>query len=213
MRNLTTTLCLTFAVLLGSVGNSESAFAENNLFVQIKLKNGISFVLPRNWKIIDNNTKTTLEASVASRIKLPINTSLPFAANLYNHKNSTVAMVNVRIYPEMDVYQRDVSALNKQSVNDFDKELKINITDGVRPLGIEVTNWYGTKIVRINGKFFLSTQYRRTSAIDPLKYFRVNLVRLLDGKHSYTLTVSYEEGSGYLLKPIIEKIRHSIKSP
>ena len=122
-------------------------------------------------------------------------------------------MANVRIYPEMDVYQRDVRAVNDQSIKVVDEELRSNLLKGVGAFGAEVTNWYGTKRISINRKLFLSTRYRRTSVGDPLKFFRVNLLRLLDGQHSYTLTVSYEEGSEHLLKPIIEKIRHSITSP
>ena len=80
-------------------------------------------------------------------------------------------------------------------------------------IGGEVTHWYGTEKVRVNQKVYLLSKYRRRSAINPNLYFRVSLLRLLEGEKSFTLTMSYEEENEYFLKPIIEYVIDSVKTP
>ena len=179
-------------------------------FVLIKLDNGLSFNLPKNWLVFDSNTKTTLEASVASRFTIDVSSNLPFAANLYNSRNQTIAMVNVRVYPQMDIHQHEVVQLTDSQISEFDDELKQNITKGVASSGARVTTWYGTEKIRVRNKIFLLSKYRRTSAIQTNTYFRVSLMRLLHGKHSFTLTLSYNETEEYLLRPIIEYMMKTV---
>jgi|TARA_B110000503_G_scaffold133841_1_gene211940 hypothetical protein len=182
-----------------------------NLYVHFKLTNGISFDLPKNWRVIDSNTRTTLDASVAARHPVKIHSSLPFAANLYNSNNQTIGIMNIRVYPTMDVTQNEVVNLNSSSLNEFNKQLRSSISNGVKLAGGKLTEWYGTEKVNVNGKVYLLSKYKRQSAFNPNLYFKVNLLRLLDGQNSFTLTLSYEEKVKYFLKPIIDKIRSSIQ--
>ena len=180
-------------------------------FVSIKLSNGIYFELPRNWKVFDLNTKTTLEASVAARLPIKINSSLPFAANLYNTRNQTIGIMNIRLYPDIKFKQQDISRLTFQDILDFNNLLKKNITKGVNLAGGTITNWYGTEKIKIRNKVYLLSKYRRRSAINTNSFFKVSLLRLLDGRNSFTLTLSYEEKEEYLLKPIIVYIMKSVR--
>ena len=182
-----------------------------NPFVSIKLSNGIYFELPRNWKVFDLNTKTTLESSVAARFPIKINSNLPFAANLYNTRNQTIGIMNIRLYPDIKFKQQDVSRLTFQDILDFNNLLKKNITKGVNLAGGTVTNWYGTEKIKIRNKVYLLSKYRRSSAINKNSFFKVSLLRLLDGRNSFTLTLSYEEKEEYLLKPIIVYIMKSVR--
>ena len=181
-------------------------------FVSIKLKNGISFELPRNWVVIDLNTKTTLEASVAARFPIDVNSTLPFAANLYNSKKQTIGMINVRVYPDIEIYQHEVLNLTAVEISEINNVLQENIMEGVVSSGSTLTDWYGTEKIKIRDKVYLLSKYRRRSGINPNNFFRVSLVRLLHGRHSFTLTLSYEEKEQYLLDPIIEYIMNSIRS-
>lgn len=199
-------ICFSFLAIL----HASFSFADNP-FVTIRLVNGIMFELPKNWVVIDTNTKTTLEASVAARIPIDINTSLPFAANLYNFENKTIGLINVRVYPDMDFYQQDVKNMSPLAVKEFDAILQKNIALGVLSSGHKVTNWMGTEKIIIEDRIFLLSRYRRQSGLDPNRFFRVGLLRLLDGKNSFTLTLSYEEKEHYLLYPIINKIMNSTR--
>ena len=183
-----------------------------NLYVHFKLTNGISFDLPKNWRVIDTNTRTTLDASVVARYPVKIHSSLPFAANLYNSNNQTIGIMNIRVYPTMDVSQNEVINLNSSSLNEFNKQLRSSISNAVKLAGGQLIEWYGTEKVQIKQKVYLLTKYKRRSALDRNKYFKVSLLRLLDRNSSFTLTTSYDESNEFLLKPITNVIINSIET-
>lgn len=143
---------------------------------------------------------------------MEIHSSLPFAANLYNSNNQTIGIMNIRVYPTMDVSQNEVINLNSSTLYEFNNQLRSSISNGVKLGGGQLTDWYGTEKVKVNGKYFLLSKYKRQSAFNPNLYFNVSLLRLLDGQNSFTLTLSYEEKVQYFLKPIIDKIRSSIQT-
>ena len=138
-----------------------------NLYVHFKLTNGISFDLPKNWRVIDSNTRTTLDASVAARYPVKIHSSLPFAANLYNSNNQTIGIMNIRVYPTMNVSQNEVINLNSSSLNEFNKQLRSSISNGVNLAGGQLIEWYGTEKVNVNRKIYLLSEYKRQSAFNP----------------------------------------------
>ena len=172
---------LFFSLLLLFCLNINSQLQAQSPYISIKLSNGIVFDLPKNWRVFDMNTRTTLEAFAYSKNPIKINSELPFAANLYNSNNQTIGIMNIRVYPGMDVSQN-------------------------------VVEWYGTEKVQIKQKVYLLTKYKRRSALDRNKYFKVSLLRLLDRNSSFTLTTSYDESNEFLLKPITNVIINSIET-
>lgn len=181
-------------------------------FVSFKLQNGVSFELPRNWKVIDWNTRTTLDAAVAAIQPTDLNSELPFAANLYDYTNKTIALMNVRIYPDMDVYQHEVFKFSRSDLFEIDAALEQSLRKAGDTSGFILTNWYGTERIVIGNKIYLISKYRRTSRANPTSFFRVSLLRLLDGKKSFTVTHSYQEKQEFLLRPIVDHIIKSVKT-
>ena len=98
-----------------------------------------------------------------------------------------------------------------QDLRDFNNLVKKNITKGVKLAGTSVTNWYGTEKIKIRNKVYLLSKYRRRSVSNTNNFFKVSLLRLLDGRNSFTLTLSYKEKEEYLLKPIIVYIMNSVR--
>ena len=106
------------------------------------------------------------------KIRLKINSELPFAANLYNSNNQTIGIMNIRVYPDMDVSQNEVINLFDTTViKQFDEQLRNSISEGVKLGGGEVVEWYGTEKVMIKQKVYLLTKYKRRSVLDRNKYF------------------------------------------
>ena len=210
MKKFFTIMMAVFLLTFGEVKNVANA---ENLFVTVNLHNGISIQVPRNWQALDQSSRITLEASTASRLQLPADANMSFAANLYNQDNVTIGITNVNIYPDMDFYQKDVLELDDYGLNEFDEAINQSISDGLKRSGLMVTHWYGTRKVKIRNKVFLVSSYRRTSAVNKESFFKVRMVRLLDGKNSLTLTLSFEEKTAFLLEPIIEKMQNSIIIP
>lgn len=204
---------LFFSLLLLYCLNINSQLQAQSPYISIKLSNGIVFDLPKNWRVFDMNTRTTLEAFAYSKNPIKINSEVPFAANLYNSNNQTIGIMNIRVYPGMDVSQNEVIHLFDSTVmKQFNEQLRNSISEGVKLSGGKVVEWYGTEKVQIKQKVYLLTKYKRRSALDRNKYFKVSLLRLLDRNSSFTLTTSYDESNELLLKPITNVIINSIET-
>jgi hypothetical protein len=205
-RKLTLFLVCAFEIALILFVAAKSANADSP-YAKINLSNGISFELPKNWMVIDQSTKTTLEASVIAQAPVPVGSSLPFAANLFNAKKQTIAMANIRIYPHQTVTQREITQLSNLDLKSYNNEMERELRAAKT---LQLKSWFGTKKMTINNKTFLVTSYKRASTIRTNTFFIVTLYRLLNAKRSFTLTLSYDEKQTKLLKPIVNYVANSL---
>ena len=205
-RKLTLFLVCAFEIALILFVAGKSANADFP-YARINLSNGISFELPKNWMVIDQSTKTTLEASVIAQAPVPVGSSLPFAANLFNAQKQTIAMANIRIYPYQTVTQREITQLSNLDLKSYNNEMERELRAAK---ALQVKSWLGTKKMTINNKTFLVTSYKRASTIRTNTFFIVTLYRLLNAKRSFTLTLSYDEKQTKLLKPIVNYVANSL---
>jgi hypothetical protein len=205
-RKLTLVLVCAFEIALILFVAAKSANADSP-YAKINLSNGISFELPKNWMVIDQSTKTTLEASVVAQAPVPVGSSLPFAANLFNAKKQTIAMANIRIYPHQTVTQREITQLSNLDLKSYNNEMERELRAAKT---LQLKSWFGTKKMTINNKTFLVTSYKRASTIRTNTFFIVTLYRLLNAKRSFTLTLSYDEKQTKLLKPIVNYVANSL---
>jgi hypothetical protein len=210
MKSIIRKLWLILVIVLICQSNLKPSYA-NDPFVTITLKSGLSFQLPENWVVLDQSTKTTLQASVVSRVPIAISSSLPFAASLYDWNEQTIAMINVRVYPDNDVLQNEVVQLNDAEVVQLNDLFQSLVPPALSKIGASVTHWYGTSKQNIHSKIYLRTDYRRTSTFKSDTFFRVTLLRFLSAEKSFTLTLSYDEKHEVLLDPIINRIGQSLQ--
>lgn len=200
---------LFFALLLCSA----TSFAAGN-YVSLALPKSVTVELPRNWVAITKNSRITLDALVEAKYALnnlpqPVS-DLAFGANLYNDQNKTIAIFNIRYYPDMEISQADASAATASDTNDLDNELHKNIMEFGPNAGTHVTTWIGTRKTKINGFTAFITEYNR-AGIGGNKPFRVRLVRIFNEGKSFTITVSYQNDLELMLRPICDKIIQSIQ--
>lgn len=210
MKSVIKKLWLILVIVLICQSNLKPSYADDP-FVTITLKSGLTFDLPKNWVVLDQRTKTTLQASVVSRMPIAISSDLPFAANLYDWNEQTIAMINVRVYPDNEVLQNQVNQLNADEVTQFNGHLQSFMTQSLNEIGVSITHWYGTSKQNIHSKIYLRTDYRRTSAFKSDTFFKVTLLRFLSAEKSFTLTLSYDEKHEVLLDPIINRIGQSLQ--
>lgn len=190
---------------------SDIAYGATN-FITIKLPKSVAIDLPRNWVLISNNQRITLDAWVESTFDLKnlpkIDSNLPFAANYYID-GVTAGIINARYYPDMEITQSDAKSVTASDVIDLDQELKNNMIPSMNKIGMTVTSWEGTEKRTINGVTTFVTEYHRKS-IKGSGIFRVRLVRVLAGSKSFTLTVSYLESQQLFLRNITDRIISSL---
>jgi len=202
--------CLVFLLLLNYL---PFAVATSN-FIKINLPKGVSFDLPRNWVVMSENQRITLDTSVKSGLDLAnlefIESHLPFAANYYTDNRIVVGMISFRYYPNGEISQLDVINSTLLDIIEYDAKSKKKLYQGVRAAGGEIVSYNGTVKDSINGIATLITEYRRKSFFKGKGIFRVRLVRVLAGDRSFTMIVSYHEKLAPLLKLITDRIIKSL---
>lgn len=183
-------------------------------FATVTLPKGVSIQLPKNWIVLSDNQRITLDTFVESGLDLSggqqQSSEFPFAANYYDDRGNTAGILNIRYYPQLDLSQADARSATNQDVMELDKALKENMTKEMKSFGMSITSWIGTTKTEINGITAFITEYRRAS-MKGSGDFQVRLVRVLVGDRSFTLTVSYLEPASTILRPIAERIISSLR--
>lgn len=191
--------------LCASIANASSSF------ITIHLKHGVSVDLPGNWHVLSDNQRKTLSDYVQSKTgSTDADSELNFAANYYDDNGNTAAIFNIRYYPEQEVTQSDSDTTTEADIKDFDEAIRAGTTLGIQRTGGRVLSWRGTKKQHINGIVAFVTEYRRAS-IQGGYPFRTRLIRVLNAERSFTVTVSYREDQGFLLRKICDRIIQSIR--
>jgi hypothetical protein len=131
------------------------------------------------------------------------------AATFNDDHGVTLGIVNVRFYPKLLLTQDDAREATDQDVADLDAELKKGLLESEKVFGLTVTSWAGTKKIILNGTTVFLTEYRR-KALRVEGEFNVRLVRVFSGNRSVTVTVSYLESAGIILRPISDRIINSL---
>lgn len=189
------------------------AHAANN-YVLVVLPHGVRMELPRNWEALSRNQRIALDSSVQARTEsigqFDASSDLNFAANFYDEAGKAAAIVNIRYYPEMALTQADARAAAPADVGDLDATIRSSLAQAGKVSGYTILKWFGTAPRTLSGTVAFITEYER-SAISNNGAFRVRLVRILNGRSSFTITVSYRSNQEYLLRPICDRIIASIR--
>ena len=195
--------------------HEETAVQSKNLpgdfnMQKIVQKNGMVFQLPSNWSILNSNQKMDLATSNREVHGGKVN-EIEFGANLYDTNKKCIALLNTYLYNDIDITKDEISQLSEPDIVFFDNSIKSEIQDFLVG-STSLKKWIGTKKIQINGAPFLLTEYLRTSPNDPLG-FNVRLIRYMDLKKSFTLTISYSISEEKSLRPQCDKIINSIIIP
>ena len=183
--------------------------AESN-FINIRLQHKVSIEIPKNWMLFDGSQLTTLDAFVEASGKKLSESSLPFAANLYDADGKTLAIVNVRFYPENPLKQKDCNSLTSGDLVGLDASIKKGQIDVFRELGIDDAVFDKAIRKKKNGLCIIQHAHSFSTPKDGNKIKEVRL-RIWASPRGFTVTSSYNIRQEYLLKPIVEYILNSIR--
>ncbi|MEX2374794.1 MAG: hypothetical protein WD942_04300, partial [Dehalococcoidia bacterium] len=179
-------------------------------WVRVALPFDLSVEVPANWIVLSDNARVTIQAWAETYTGGASPSDLDFAANLYDDRGNTIALLNVRYYPDLDITQAEARAATDADVADLDALLRSDLEPNLSAAGIELLEWKGTSRTDLPEVVAFVTEYRRTSIVGT-GAFRVRLVRVFNAEHSFTVTVSYHESLEALLVPITDRIINSVE--
>lgn len=179
-------------------------------FVRVPLGKGASIEVPRNWVVLSDNQRITIDTFVETKNYHQTESTLSFAANLYDDRDETIALINVWFYPDNPITQVEASQLTPSELKEIDPEMRKTVEATLKAMGVRMLNWYGSKMQVINGLYVLVHEHRHSGAGDA-GVTRVRGVRVWRSPRSFTVTLSYRERDATMLLPIINYMTNSLR--
>lgn len=196
------------SALLFSIATLPAWGASN--FVRVPLGKGASIEVPKNWVVLSGNQRTTIDTFVEAKGYRQTESTLSFAANLYDDRGKTIALVNARFYPENPITQAEARQVTSADLKEIDMEMRKVAEAPLKAMGVRLLNWYGSKMQAINGLYVLVHEHQHSGAGDA-GMTRVRGVRVWRSPRSFTVTLSYRERDTTTLLPIIDYMTNSIR--
>ncbi len=177
--------------------------AEGN-FIRIKTGDGASIQIPKNWSIINNSARTTLDASVEARgIRSP--GPLPFAANLYDENGKTLATVNIRVYQDSRLTQENCENLTEQQIKEMRDLIEKETRSSLSLLGVKDAVFESATKRSVSG--LCAIQHAHYYSLPTGKErIRETRLRIWAAPRSYTVAVAYNLRQEFILQPISNNI-------
>lgn len=202
-----------FAALLLSGGNAQAAGA----YVTLDLPGRVSVEIPRNWTVLSESQKVTLDAFVQAKTEERKKAAgddsisrLGFAANYYDEASKVASLFNVRYIAGQTVTQKELQSYTAAEMSEVNELLRPELTAGVEMVGNKVLSWQPARLTVVDGLAAILVDYRRSSPQGGA--FRVRILRVLDGPESFSVTMGYRESSDkLLLEAIADRVLRTVK--
>ncbi len=198
---------LLLGLLLGIVASP--LLAASN-FVRVPLGKGASIEVPKNWVVLSGNQRTTIDSFVEAKGYRLTESTLSFAANLYDDRGKTLALVNARFYPDNPITQAEARLVTSADLREIDTEMRKVAEAPLKAMGVRMLNWYGSKMQVINELYVLVHEHQHSGASDA-GVTRVRGLRVWRSPRSFTVTLSYRERDAAMLLPIIDYMTKSLR--
>lgn len=179
---------------------------------EVLLPKGVSVHLSNSWKVFSASQVVSLDSLTNSKLQeagqLHAEGNLNFAANFYNSVNETIGIFNIRYYPDIRESNEEIASFTKEELELLNNQLFQNISTGVKANGGKVLEWNGSKFEKINSKLYIVSKYSRKGANGSV--FKVQLIRMINGSKSFTVTLSYRSEDDSQMSKIIDSVKQSI---
>lgn len=179
-------------------------------FIRVPLGKGASIEVPKNWVVLSGNQRTTIDTFVEAKGYRQTESTLSFAANLYDDRGKTIALVNARFYPDNPITQAEARQVTSTDLKEIDVEMRKVAEAPLKALGVRMLNWYGSQMQVINGLYILVHEHQHSGAGDA-GVTRVRGLRMWRSPRSFTVTLSYRERDATMLLPIIDYMTKSLR--
>jgi len=179
---------------------------------RIALPQGVSIRLPPNWRVMDKDGQRLVEDFVQSIQKWTVTGKSALSSTLYSPSGKILAETSFRFYsypPEDAGTQADVKLLTSTDLKGLDAELRRGNEIAARKMGGKVWGWQPIKKENVGEFLALVSEYKARFAHEAVDRHHVR-VRVYDGPLSFSLMLSYQDGSETQLRPIIDRIANSL---
>jgi len=203
MRMLSTRLVVALIISL-----VVSVAAQGASTIQIKLKRGITFEIPRNWAILSSGTRESVNKFIQDMNDA--DSHIVFQANLKSDDGSVLTNVQVYFW-ESQFGQGDIKQYSEQDLAAYNQELRDQTVSQLEKVGGELLEWHGSNLAVNGDQLLLRSDYTRAGADNPFMDKRVRIYRYYGKDESFSFVINYFVWQKDKLKPIVDQIVHSLE--
>lgn len=179
-------------------------------FVRVPLGNGASIEVPKNWVVLSGNQRITIDTAVEAMGHKGTKLSFNFAANLFDDRGKTLALVHAWSSSGANLTQSQIRQLTPAYIKKIDVATREPLESSLNAMGIRMLYWYSYNVQVINRLYVLVHGLQHSGADDAgVTSFREIYVG--SGSHSFTVTLSYQERNAATLLPIIDYMTKSLR--
>lgn len=210
--------CGTRSVICGSfmfcAALSQSAHAQQGSYTRVELPQHLSIEVPSHWKVLPRASRANVAAAGRAMMESAEQDASTGKKETLLAVNATPepsgAMVRVSVTRPPEYSQEDLKAATTSDL----KELEVELSQVYRKLeaagGPTVIQMHPVRLETVAGRRALSISYRRTSAAGPSPWQVVQYKVPLSDR-LVEVTLSYRESDAALWRPILEKVKRSLR--
>ena len=176
----------------------------------MKLPLGVSVEVPKNWRILDGETNSTIETAAEASLNLA-NANLPTGkkVNLFR-ANSVPQTTYAGIAINATDFELDPEELKNSSdaeIKELTPMMKETMEQSLSGQNLKVLEFYDMRREFVGSHPALVIEYKRSG---PQGDVIVQMTRLLLKGKEISLNLSYRESEAQLWKPVVQYIRKSL---
>lgn len=201
----------TLILILGLLLLPAANYAESN-FAPVTLPRGVQLQIPKGWWLLGRDHNRLIQTSVEAALDLS-GIGLPdgqetnlIAAN--SMPRTTYAAVRVDSTIPPSVSPGEIQAATATDLKDIGNELRGGLEKMLHLQNNQLLQFYGVRKDSISGHPALVIEYRRSGPKAPVI---VQINRVFTSSQEININLSYRESEAALWKPVVTKIRQSIK--
>ena len=185
--------------------------ARNSRFALVNLPLGVSIEAPKNWRLLDGDLNTTIEAAGEAAlslagIKLPTGQKVNlFRAN--SNPPTTYAGIAINA-TDSDITPAELLAASDAEIRELAPHMHQMLNQGFAAQNLRIIRFDGVRREIVDGHPALVIEYVRSGPQGPVV---VQMTRLFIDDKEISLNLSYRQSEAGVWKPLVDHMRSTFR--
>lgn len=179
-------------------------------FTKLKLPLGVSVEVPKNWRILDKETNSTIETAAEATLNLTnVDVQSGKKVNLFRANSvpqTTYASIAINA-TDSEFDPAEFENPSDDELKELTPVLKETLEKSLPKQELKILEFYDGRLEFVNAHPALVIEYKRAGPQGPVI---VQMTRLLLKRKEISVNLAYRESEAQLWKPIIQYIRKSL---
>jgi len=188
----------------------EKEIGVTNKFIRVNLPHGLSLELPPQWKMLVSGKAQTVRLIAKKGFSVD---SKSERGNLFIvvKSNTGTKPLLISIDPFFGFDQIFLASASPELIQKIKYPIRYRIAKGEQSTGIKLKEIETPRVELIQGGLALATNATCTFGDNAVVYTLVHYVIPVPNQYAFTINMSYKSAEAETLKPVLERIRDSMR--